>query len=175
MQCSYCGNNLMQDAHFCPGCGRAVVTFQAAPVYAQAPTPMAYSRVLRHVQSLGVMWMIYAIWHFVTKLTGLLFVHAFLGHGHAFSWGPWGSGDFAEAMIPVAIGSLLVSVALSGVTAYALMTRKPWGRICAIVAGILMLIHPILGTALGIYTLWVLAPAASGDDYSALTQTAQRR
>jgi hypothetical protein len=175
MQCSFCGNNLMQDAHFCPGCGRPVAAYQAPPAYTPAATPVFYQRVARHLQPLGILWMIYAIWHLVTKLTGLLFVHAFLGHSHSLLWGPWGSVNLADAILPAAIGWLLVSVALSAITAYALMTRQPWGRICAIVAGVLMLIHPILGTALGIYTLWALAPTASGDEYAALTQPAQRR
>ena len=36
----------------------------------------------------------------------------------------------------------------------------------AIVFGVLALIHPLWGTMLGIYTLWVLAPAESAADYS---------
>ena len=34
--------------------------------------------------------------------------------------------------------------------------------------GILTLLKPLLGTALGIYTLWVLAPSASGAEYKAI-------
>jgi hypothetical protein len=46
--------------------------------------------------------------------------------------------------------------------------RKPWGRILAIVIAILALIHIPFGTAMGIYTLWVLAPSASGAEYDAI-------
>jgi hypothetical protein len=38
------------------------------------------------------------------------------------------------------------------------------------VVGILVLIRVPIGTALGIYTLWVLAPAASAEEYDALTR-----
>jgi hypothetical protein len=41
-----------------------------------------------------------------------------------------------------------------------------WSR--AIVAAILALIKIPFGTGLGIYTLWALAPAASGAEYDAI-------
>jgi hypothetical protein len=69
---------------------------------------------------------------------------------------------------PMALFSLLTSVCCILLTGYALLTRQPWGRIFGIVFGILALIHLPLGTALGIYTLWVLAPGISGDEYAAL-------
>jgi hypothetical protein len=49
-----------------------------------------------------------------------------------------------------------------------LLTRRPWGRTLALVVGILTLLKPLLGTALGIYTLWVLAPTVSGAEYDAI-------
>ena len=38
----------------------------------------------------------------------------------------------------------------------------------AIVCAFLTLIRPFLGTALAIYTLWVLLPSASGQEYEQL-------
>jgi hypothetical protein len=40
--------------------------------------------------------------------------------------------------------------------------------VLAIVAGVLVLFKPVLGTALGIYTLWVLAPSVSAMEYDAI-------
>ena len=42
-----------------------------------------------------------------------------------------------------------------------------WAADCsfAIVSAFLALTHPISGTILGIYTLWVLLPAASDQEY----------
>jgi hypothetical protein len=59
---------------------------------------------------------------------------------------------------------------LSFLTGFALLTRKPWGRVLAIVVAILTLIKIPFGTALGIYTLWVLAPAASAAEWDATAQ-----
>ncbi len=62
----------------------------------------------------------------------------------------------------------VVAAALALVTGFSLLTRRPWGRVLAIVAAILALLKFPLGTALGIYTLWVLAPGASGLEYDAI-------
>jgi len=35
----------------------------------------------------------------------------------------------------------------------------PWARTLAIIVAVIALLNPILGTVLGIYTLWVLLPA----------------
>jgi hypothetical protein len=51
------------------------------------------------------------------------------------------------------------------VTGISVPRRASWARIFAIVAAFLALIHPISGTILGVYTLWVLLPAASGQEY----------
>ena len=53
-----------------------------------------------------------------------------------------------------------------------LLHRSLWARPLAMVLGILMLIHPVLGTALGIYTLWVMLPQHSGQEYETLTREA---
>jgi hypothetical protein len=150
MNCTSCGNQLAPDAHFCTRCGTAR-TF-APPSY----TPPLYrDRVSRHLQALGVLWLVYAFLRATTGIVGLAFLHRFLG-GHAFGFFPiW---PFAGISLGIGvIGALL--------TGFALLTRQPWGRIIAIIFGVLALIHPLFGTAVGIYTLWVLAPQESGIAY----------
>ena len=61
-----------------------------------------------------------------------------------------------------------IGAVLDLVVGYSLLTRKPWGRILAIVIAILALIRIPFGTALGIYTLWVLAPSTSAVEYEAI-------
>ena len=53
------------------------------------------------------------------------------------------------------------------------MQRQPWARIVAIILGVLALFHFPLGTALGVYTLWVLLADEHGDEYRYLTRPAQ--
>jgi hypothetical protein len=55
----------------------------------------------------------------------------------------------------------------------ALLQSESWARILAIVLGILELVSIPFGTALGIYTLWVLLPADSESEFRALAGAAQ--
>ena len=50
------------------------------------------------------------------------------------------------------------------------MQRAPWARTTAIILGVLALFHPPLGTALGVYTLWVLVADEHGDEYRYLAR-----
>lgn len=71
-------------------------------------------------------------------------------------------------LIPIITTALLIRSLLCVVAGIALLRRASWGRMLAIVAAFLMLIHPLFGTALGIYALWVLLPGASGQEYAQL-------
>jgi hypothetical protein len=65
-----------------------------------------------------------------------------------------------------AVGSLLIVLALPGLVAgYGLLTRKPWGRMLAMVIGILGLLNFPLGTAIGLYALWVLSSTRARDAF----------
>jgi len=75
-----------------------------------------------------------------------------------------------RAMVPMILFMTIVMASAAILTGYALLTRKPWARILAIVLGILALIKLPFGTALGIYTLWVLAPQASGAEWDEMTR-----
>jgi hypothetical protein len=65
------------------------------------------------------------------------------------------------------VGLLLVILALPGLLAgYGLITRKPWARVLAMVVGILGLLNFPLGTAIGLYALWVLLPTRTADYFT---------
>jgi len=52
------------------------------------------------------------------------------------------------------------------------LQREDWARTIALVVGFVALLNVPLGTALGVYTLWVLLPRQSDDEYKALAQAA---
>jgi hypothetical protein len=56
-------------------------------------------------------------------------------------------------------------VVLSVVAAFALYSRKRWGRTSALIAAFFGLIHPVVGTVLAVYTLIVLLPASAAAEY----------
>jgi len=68
------------------------------------------------------------------------------------------------------IGIAVVMAALALFAGLSLLNRKPYGRVLAIVLAVLALFKFPLGTALGIYTLWVMAPATSALEYETLAE-----
>jgi hypothetical protein len=96
------------------------------------------------------------------------------------NWGiPFGRGmdgfySFPFAHFPFLVP--IITVVLAGravlclVTGIALLRRASWARMLAIVCAFLTLIRPFLGTALAVYTLWVLLPSASGQEYDQIAE-----
>jgi hypothetical protein len=126
------------------------------------------------MQSLSVLWIAYALWTFLSWLLALsIFGHSFFG-GYFGHWnhGPWGEFPFSHMpwLLPVITIVVIGRAILSLVTGLALVNRAPWARIFAIVVAFLTLIKPITGTALAIYTLWVLLPGPSGQEYEQIAR-----
>jgi hypothetical protein len=164
MFCSGCGQPVDPNQQFCLKCGRAVP--QVAPVV--APTPWFYTRVHRHIQSLSILWIAYGVWTILGWLLAMSFFAGmfggYFGHMHHGPFGefpftslPW----FAPLITVIVLGRAILCFA----TGIALHRRTSWARVLAIVAGFLTLIKPITGTALAIYTLWVLLPSPSAQEY----------
>jgi hypothetical protein len=71
------------------------------------------------------------------------------------------------------IGWLILAKAAAGFLAgWGLLQREAWARTLALVVGFITLLSVPVGTALGIYTLWVLLPAQSDEEYKALALAA---
>ena len=69
-------------------------------------------------------------------------------------------------LVGTGVGLLLAALALPGLAAgYGLLTRKPWARIVALVVGVLGLVNFPLGTAIGIYTMWVLTQPGATESF----------
>jgi hypothetical protein len=135
---------------------------------------MYLPRVQRNLQTLGILWCVLGVYRVVTGLIGVIFLRAFTTHNFGDSWmfggrfhGPFPPMWFG-GLWPVIAVATVFTAALALVAGYGLLNRRPWGRIVAIIAAILALLKFPIGTALGIYTLWVLAPGASGLEYDAI-------
>lgn len=60
-------------------------------------------------------------------------------------------------LVGATIGTFLFLLALPGLLAgWGLLQRRSWSRILALVVGAINLVNVPLGTALGVYTIWVL-------------------
>lgn len=173
MFCNRCGSALSPGGQFCTACGERVLG--AVPVAQQvAPAPMAVggeSRVRRHAGLLAALWMLNGVLRLLEVLSfsviGRLFLPNLFGP-HA--WGVWGLPSRWN-MWPLTMGWTWIAVVLGvfGVVhlilAWGLYERKQWARPLGLAIGFLALLRFPLGTALGIYTLWVLLPEASAREY----------
>jgi len=174
MACSACGAPMESAARFCVRCGAGVVP--PVPRYA-APSPASFraeSRVDRHLQTLGILWLVYGALPLIGWLFALPFVTGALGglnmmHLHR-GWPLTGLGmglhpGFLGLLIPFVTLVLLVMAAADFLVGFALLRREPWGRGLAIGISIWSIFRPVWGTVLGIYTLWVLMPESSAWEY----------
>jgi hypothetical protein len=169
MYCSGCGQPVDPSEQICHNCGRAITPIAPIPMAVPAaPAPWFYTRVHRHIQSLSVLWIAYGVWTLVTWALAMSFFagmfHGYFGHMHHGPFGefpfagiPW----FAPFITVIIVGRAILCFA----TGIALNRRAPWARVLAIVAAILTIIKPITGTVLAIYTLWVLLPSPSAQEY----------
>lgn len=131
-----------------------------------------------HVRTLGILWVCFGVWRVLGGLIGMFFLSSMTAH-RFWGWGtPWTLGhhrgfppEWMGWIVPLVAVGTIFAAGLAFVTGYALLNRASWGRILAIVAGILALFKFPLGTALGIYTLWVLLPSPSGAEYDHLAAT----
>jgi hypothetical protein len=157
MYCPNCGANIEAGQSFCSSCGKPVGTAAAMPPSPVTPYP---GRVVRHIQVLAILWLVWSILG-LARGAGVLFFRGFALHFMPFSFpGHW--------MMPLAalVGTVSLAYGILGIiAAWGLYERHEWARILVLIMAFLSLIHIPFGTALGIYTLWVLLPAQSGDEY----------
>ena len=177
MYCSNCGAAIHAGMKFCNTCGKPIdplVTAPAPPITASAapasvtavPSATARARLEKHLKVLGILWVIMSLMRLIPGAFLFFFKDLFAGYLH---------GPARLFFLPMAgfIGVLLVGTALAGLAAgIGLLERRTWARVLAIVLGIISLIHMPFGTALGIYTLWVLMPAESEREYRRLAGAA---
>ena len=90
--------------------------------------------------------------------------NTFFVHFHGFG-DPDAPTAFLHPLLTFVGIFVLGKAAVGLATAWGLLQRESWARVMALVLAFLSLMNVPLGTALGIYTLWVLLPAQSEEDY----------
>lgn len=124
------------------------------------------TRLAGHIRLLAILWLAISA---LRLLPGLFLIAVF---GHSQDFFPPDVPTFIHPLVQ-GIGVMLLILAGIGIAlAWGLLERQPWARMLAIVFGCFSLIDIPFGTALGIYTLWVLLPAKSEEEYQRMTKVA---
>jgi hypothetical protein len=157
MFCNRCGTEMQPNSIACPNCGRQI----GDPVRG-----IAQSRLERHLHTLGILWMAIGCLFMFPAIFLMIFGRGahFVFHGEE----PW-TGVF-PLLLYIASATLVILAAGGVCVGLGLMQRQSWARTAAIILGVLALFHPPFGTALGVYTLWVLLADEHGDEYRYLSR-----
>ena len=184
MHCVQCGNQLMPGQIYCSKCGQQVAGAMASPSTPPPASPAPSStyqtstpggsavfpkssRVARHLNVLGALWIVYSGLRFVSGLAVMTIFGSFR-FPRLFTPFPGLMPGFLGPFLS-GLGVAIAALAIAGVIAgWGLMAHRPWARMLTIVLACINLVHLPLGTALGIYTLWVLVPQEACTEYQRL-------
>jgi hypothetical protein len=166
MFCDRCGTAVQPDQRFCNHCGRQ---FSDALVMARSSP----NRVQEHVRLLGILWLALSAFNALAGLVLLIVATELIPHiqqsGQAGADFP---ANFLTTLLGVIGCAVLVKAAAGFFAGYGLLHRESWARMLTLVLSFLALFNLPFGTALGIYSLWVLLPAESERAYEEAARVA---
>lgn len=163
MFCNQCGTQLQPDYNLCPKCGQPVARPMARAATSGGP------RLERHLHILGILWMVAGALFLIPSIVMMTIG----GFAHFMIPGQVMIARMLGPLVLYMIGGVFMIVAAGGIAVgWGLMQCRPWARVLALILGVLALFHPPFGTALGIYTLWVLLAGDAGPEYERLARTA---
>ena len=168
MFCDGCGTSLLPNSPFCSHCGRRIASLPFV-----APAPTTDRRVMRHLDALSKLWVAYGVLSILLAPLAFIFSPVFGGSAHN-GWPQFLDSPWSPLLALGILSSQIWSFALAAsylILAWALHERRPWARIFAIVLGFVVLLKFPLGTALGIFTLWVFLPDRSRLEYQQFAAT----
>lgn len=161
MYCNSCGSEITAEQAVCPHCGKSTTGARVASA--------ARMRVAEHVHVLAILWFVDGALLLIPAI-----IMAVLASVVTLPLERHGASPIAFVFAPGLFMFLaiifVISAALRFIAGGGLLKLEPWGRIFALVMAFLDLIHIPLGTALGVYTLYVLLPDAAGDEYRQMSR-----
>jgi hypothetical protein len=162
MFCDACGTAVQPGQAFCGKCGKQIV----GPVSFAQPRP---GRVQGHVRLVALFWLAFSAFNTIGGL--VLYVLANTLFVHLAEANPENSIGFLRPLLSVVAILLLAKAAIGFIAGWGLLQHESWARVLVLVLAFISLFTNIpFGTALGVYTLWVLLSSDSEREYEALAQ-----
>jgi hypothetical protein len=156
MFCDGCGATVQPGQAFCSRCGKQIL----GPITAVQPR----QRVQGHIQLLAIFWFALSAFNAICGVVLYILANTLLAPG-----GSAGAPVFLRPLLSVVAIVVLGGAALGFSAGWGLLHFEPWARVLALVLAFLVLFINIpVGTAVGVYTLWILLPGESEQEYEAL-------
>jgi len=160
MFCDACGNALQPDQAFCSKCGKQIV--------GSAFVPSIPGRVQRHIHLVGILLLAISAFNVIGGLILVVVGDTFFPHLHQMGAPEDVPTGFLSTLV-ISLGIIVLAKAACGFLAgWGLMHREPWARVLALVLAFISLFNVPFGTAVGVYTMWVLLPGQSQQEYDAM-------
>ena len=162
MFCDGCGTVVQPGQAFCSKCGKQIV----GPISVMQPLP---GRVKGHVRLLGLFWLAFSAFNTVGAV--ILYVIANTIFARVNEMGAPSGPAFLRPLLSVVAILLFAKASIGFIAGWGLLQHEKWARILALVLAFISLFTNIpFGTALGVYTMWVLLSADSEHEYDALAE-----
>lgn len=157
MFCDGCGAAVQPGQPFCSSCGKQILG-------SMAMMPLRRSRVRAHIHLLGIFWYAFSAFNVVGAVVLYILANTLMVPG-----GGAGAPPFLRPLLSVVAYLLAAKAVLGFLAGWGLLQREPWGRVLVLVLAFVSLFTNIpFGTALGVYTMWVLLPGDSEEEYDAM-------
>jgi hypothetical protein len=161
MFCDGCGGAVQPGQAFCSKCGKQIV----GPISLTQPLP---GRVKAHLHLLGLLWLALSAFNVVGGVVLYILANTLLAHMHEFGVPPEAPTGFLQPLLSVVAIFILAKAAIGFIAGWGLLQREPWARVIALVLAFISLFNIPFGTAIGVYTMWVLLPSESQQQYDDL-------
>jgi len=155
MYCNFCGNALYENQTVCSKCNNAIARGAST------------DRMEHHLKLLGILWIADAVLHVIGGCVLLIVANTIFARSS--------DGDHPAFLHPLLIGIAFVVLARAAgslIAGFGLFERQSWARPLALVMAFLALINVPFGTALGVYTLWLLMSPQADIEYRRLAASA---
>jgi hypothetical protein len=169
MFCNNCGKAVHPGTPFCPYCGRPVGVAVAAPGH------RSKGRVAEHIGILAALWLVVGA---ITLFGGFFFLAiSNLPYTRFYTPSQQQTIPFEQARnlnslmqgFFLCIGVFFIAHAsVSILAAWGLLQRKHWARMLTLILAFVGLLSFPLGTALGVYSIWVLLAGNAEHEYNRL-------
>jgi hypothetical protein len=158
MFCDGCGEAVQAGQAFCSRCGKQIL----GPVSMTQPQR---GRVQEHIHFVGFLWLGLSAFNALGGLAVYIIANTIFAPGGSGAGAP----AFLRPLLTTVSILLLGKAALGFLAGWGVLQREAWARVLVLVLAFISLFTNIpFGTALGVYTMWVLLPAQSEREYESL-------